>query len=92
MKKILLLLSLLPALTLQAGELGSYYRDLPISLTAPSTPSIPDYSLSLKEFGGVGDGVADNTAAFQKAVSALEKAGGGRLTVSEGKEASAATP
>ena len=47
-------------------------------------PAIPDLAVSLTDFGGVGDGVTDNTQAFEKAVSALEKQGGGHLVVPAG--------
>lgn len=53
-------------------------------LAAPEKPVIPSGSVSVIDFGGVPDGVTSNTDAFQKAVSALEKMGGGHLVVPEG--------
>lgn len=50
----------------------------------PAPVQIPDYTVSIKDFGAVADGLTLNTVAFEKAVSALQKAGGGRLTVPEG--------
>ena len=47
--------------------------------------------LNLREFGAVGDGVADDGPAFQAALDALAAAGGGTLFVPEGKYA-IATP
>src|ERR1044071_5992558 len=47
--------------------------------------------LNLRDFGAVGDGVADDGPAFQKALDALAAAGGGTLFVPEGKYA-IATP
>ena len=69
-----------------AGEYSTYYRNLPggVSLREPMLPVIPDNSLSLTEFGGVGDGVTDNTEAFAMAVAALAKQGGGHLVVPAG--------
>ena len=40
--------------------------------------------VNIKDFGGVGDGQTINTQAFKKAISALEKLGGGHLVVPEG--------
>jgi polygalacturonase len=45
--------------------------------------SPPEYDL--REFGGVGDGRALNTAAFEAAVAAIAERGGGRLTVPAGR-------
>lgn len=67
-----------------AQDYSEFYKDLPIELTAPALPRIPEYTVSLADFGGVGDGITDNTEAFSKAVSALEKAGGGHLIVPAG--------
>ena len=50
----------------------------------PEKVNIPDTCVSLLDFGGVPDGVTLNTEAFQKAVSALAKKGGGHLIVPEG--------
>lgn len=40
---------------------------------------------SVKEFGAKGDGVTDNTAAFQIAMNAMAEAGGGTVFVPEGR-------
>lgn len=51
---------------------------------APAQPKIPDRSFNLKDFGAVGDGTTLNTAAFKRAVAAVDRAGGGRLVVPAG--------
>jgi polygalacturonase len=51
---------------------------------SPAVPSIPAAVVKLSDFGGVGDGVAMNTAAFAKAFAALTNRGGGRLIVPPG--------
>ena len=47
-------------------------------------PSIPNRSVVLTDFGGVGDGVALNTDAFASAIAQLSQQGGGRLVVPAG--------
>lgn len=72
MKRIILLLPLL----LLSSALQAQ--------TAPAAVVIPDRQVSLSDFGGVPDGVTSNTESFRKAISALDKQGGGRLLVPEG--------
>ena len=47
-------------------------------------PQIPDHTVKLTEFGGNGDGKTMNTEAFNKALAAIDKAGGGTLVVPKG--------
>ncbi len=86
MKKILVLFfAVLSSFnTVMAGGYDSYYKDLPVSMPVVAVPVIPDYAVDIRDFGGVGDGVTLNTDAFKKAISALEKKGGGHLVVPEG--------
>ena len=50
----------------------------------PALPVIPDRTFNLADFGAVGDGRTMNTDAFQRAVAAVNQAGGGRLVVPQG--------
>jgi len=47
-------------------------------------PYIPDRQFDLTDFGAIGDGVADCTEAFAKAIRACSTAGGGRILVPGG--------
>lgn len=71
MKKAFLLLVFL--LTLQATK-----------AQVPAPASIPDYSVSILDYGAVPDGITSNTEAFSKAVAAVAKMGGGHILVPEG--------
>lgn len=51
---------------------------------APAEAVIPDRTVSLVDYGGVPDGITLNTEAFNKAINALSKQGGGHLNVPEG--------
>lgn len=50
----------------------------------PALPVIPARAFNLMDFGAVADGRTSNTAALQRAVAAVAKAGGGTLTVPAG--------
>ena len=61
-----------------------YCQDMPVELRQVTAVAIPENTVTLTDFGGVGDGVTLNTEAFRKAISALTKKGGGRLVVPQG--------
>lgn len=69
---------------IQAKDYTTYYRNLPTPMPSVSTPVFPENTVNLKDFGAVGDGITLNTEAFKKAISSLEKQGGGRLVVPTG--------
>ena len=83
-KKCFFVFLALVSLSARAGDYESLYRDLPLSLPEPALPSIPSLTVELTDFGATGDGISDNTAAFEKAVAMLSKRGGGRLLVPAG--------
>ena len=66
------------------SDLHILYENLPFGMDIVERPSIPDYSLDIRDFGGTGDGISLNTEAFRTAIDALESAGGGHLVVPEG--------
>ncbi|XP_009621433.1 putative polygalacturonase [Nicotiana tabacum] len=51
---------------------------------ARQLPKLRHVVFNLTDFGGVGDGVTVNTAAFEKAVLAISRKGGGQLNVPPG--------
>jgi polygalacturonase len=50
----------------------------------PALPSIPNRTFRLADYGAVGDGQTMNTAAFARAIAAVNAAGGGKLVVPKG--------
>lgn len=84
-KAIMMCLALmLTASAIQAKDYGSYYKNMPVAMPAVAAPAIPGNTVNIKDFGGVGDGLTLNTEAFSKAISALNKQGGGHLVVPAG--------
>ena len=86
MKKLitLLLMAVTMTATAQVNPYRKYTEKLPFQMAEVSAPVIPDYTVNLKKFGAVGDGVTLNTKAFEKAIAALTKKGGGHLVVPQG--------
>lgn len=66
------------------ADLQSYLKDLPFSMPAIERPQFQNYSVSVADFGGKGDGKTDNTDAFAKAMKNVTEKGGGRLIVPSG--------
>lgn len=67
-----------------SADYSKYYAGLPVPITQVHEVTIPAYSVSIADFGGVDDGVTLNTEAFAKAIAHLDSKGGGRLVVPEG--------
>ena len=69
----------------QGGDEFAYlYENLPFKMERVARPVIPDLRVSVKDFGGVGDGVTLNTEAIAKAMKHLSNKGGGHLDVPAG--------
>lgn len=60
------------------------YKDLPFDMPVLTIPTFPDYSVSITDFGGVGDGIDMNTNSFKEAIDHLSEKGGGKLIVPAG--------
>ena len=86
MRRIFLaILSLVTVAVYGQNPYDKYYTDLPCAVEHVQPVVFPDYSVSLTDFGAVGDGVTDNTEAFAKALAHLKKQGGGHLIVPDGR-------
>lgn len=89
MKGIKLLLLALPFFLFspacnRAESSEDIYSGLPFEMPRIELPSIPSRTVSLADFGAVGDGVTLNTEAFARAIEKLSGLGGGRLLVPAG--------
>ncbi|MBM7540706.1 glycosyl hydrolase family 28 protein [Amphibacillus cookii] len=47
-------------------------------------PIIPAYTCFLSDFGGIADGIHDNTKAFHQAISHCDQQGGGKIIIEDG--------
>ena len=81
---IITTITILSVLSAKADDYAKHYQNLPVELKQVVEFTIPKYTISIADFGGVGDGATLNTEAFRKAISALTKKGGGRLVVPQG--------
>lgn len=60
------------------------YEGVEFDMPKVEEPAIPNNKISITEFGAVGDGIHDNTAAFEKAIDAISALGGGMVSVPRG--------
>ena len=87
MKRTILLLSacfLMQIYGFAQSKYDAYYTNLPFEIERVQPVAIPDYTVSITDFGAVGDGNTLCTEAFDKAIKHLQKQGGGHLIVPEG--------
>lgn len=85
--------TLVPLLALGAGfscttapapHVGAKVDLTHVETVHPALPTIPQRTFSLANYGAVGDGKTMNTDAFNKAIAAVQAAGGGKLVVPPG--------
>ena len=62
----------------------SLYEGLAFDMPKVQVPTFPEYTVSIKEYGAVGDGETLNTEAFEKAITHVSERGGGRVVVPKG--------
>lgn len=67
------------------AQLDAGWDRVPEILGRIEPPTFPDRDFPITDYGAVGDGEADATQAFEKAVSACDEARGGRVVVPEGE-------
>ncbi|MCK7541672.1 MAG: hypothetical protein MZV63_67695 [Marinilabiliales bacterium] len=60
------------------------YRGLEFDMPVVQEPVFPDNSVSITDFGAVGDGRHLNTAAFADAIGAVAEKGGGTVIIPPG--------
>lgn len=76
--------TLFSSCTTARNPYAKYFKDLPFEMNEIKPPVFKNNTVSIVDFGAVGDGVFMNTDAFAKAFEALEKKGGGKLLVPAG--------
>ncbi len=67
-----------------AAFLQALYTDLPFDMPKVVEAQIPDFRVSLTDFGAVGDGMTKNTRAFADAIAAVARQGGGTVVIPRG--------
>ncbi|WP_224999002.1 glycoside hydrolase family 28 protein [Cesiribacter sp. SM1] len=60
------------------------YEGVEFNMPRVKETSFPDYTVSITDFGAVGDGITKNTQAIAKAIDAVAAAGGGRVLIPSG--------
>ncbi len=60
------------------------YENLPFEMPKVQQPSFPDYTVNIKDFGAVADGVTLNTDAINNAIKDVNEKGGGTVVIPAG--------
>lgn len=81
---IIICLLTIACIACQKAPYSNLYKDLPFEMDKVGIPDIPSYKVNIEDFGGKGDGIIDNTEAFEKAITHLNEKGGGHLIIPKG--------
>lgn len=65
-------------------QTSDIYKDIEFEMPSVQEPVIPDYNVNIKDFGAVSGGQIINTRAFEKAIDAVSKKGGGKVIIPNG--------
>lgn len=60
------------------------YQNVEFDMPKVAESTFPDYSVNIKDFGAIADGVTDNTKAFADAIENVSGKGGGKVIVPRG--------
>ena len=83
----LLFITLLFACNVQLEEKqdeAGIYDGIEFEMPRVIEPEFPAYSVSIVDYGAVGDGQTLNSKAFEKAIAAVSEQGGGRVIIPRG--------
>jgi polygalacturonase len=83
-RKGLRVLFCLIILTCSGGQVIAGWEEVNEILGRISEPKFPERDFKITDYGALGDGQTDCTGAFEKAISAANKAGGGRVVAPAG--------
>ncbi|MDP3945755.1 MAG: glycoside hydrolase family 28 protein [Lutibacter sp.] len=70
--------------TTKSYKTSGFYENIEFEMKIIQEPSIPNYSVNIKDFGAVSGGEILNTEAFEKAIEAVTKKGGGKVIIPSG--------
>ena len=80
-----LLLTCKPRMSLSTTSVASnIYEGIEFNMPKVAEAQFPNYSVSIADFGAVGDGLTKNTQAFEKAIAAAAAKGGGKVIIPRG--------
>ncbi len=63
---------------------SSLYEGIEFEMPVVTEPEFPDYSVSITDYGAIGDGQTLNSKAFADAITAVSEKGGGRVVIPRG--------
>lgn len=66
------------------STMGDVLKGIEFEMTEPEEPVIPDYSVKITDFGATSGGQFLNSRAFEDAIDAVSRKGGGRVIIPAG--------